>query len=78
MPGDVSVAGFDDHPLAGLWTPPLTTVRQDFARLGQEAFALLARQMDAARGGASRPAARLVRQAAPLVVRESTGPPPER
>jgi DNA-binding LacI/PurR family transcriptional regulator len=73
VPRDVSVAGFDDHPLAQLWTPPLTTVRQDFARLGQAAFALLARQIDAAQNGAPRPAARLERHAAPLVVRESTG-----
>jgi DNA-binding LacI/PurR family transcriptional regulator len=78
VPDDVSVAGFDDHPLATLWSPPLTTVRQDFARLGQEAFALLARQIEAAQSNASRPATRLVRHAAPLVVRESTGPPPNR
>jgi DNA-binding LacI/PurR family transcriptional regulator len=76
VPGDVSVAGFDDHPLAQLWTPPLTTVRQDFARLGQAAFALLARQIDAMQNGAPRPAARLERHAAPLVVRVSTGPAP--
>jgi DNA-binding LacI/PurR family transcriptional regulator len=74
VPDDVSVAGFDDHPLARLWSPPLTTVRQDFARLGQEAFALLARQIDAVQNRAPRPAARLVRHAAPLLVRESTGP----
>jgi DNA-binding LacI/PurR family transcriptional regulator len=78
VPGDVSVAGFDDHPLAGLWTPPLTTVRQDFARLGQETFALLARQIDAVQERAPRPASRLVRHAAPLVVRESTGRAPKR
>ena len=34
MPEDVSVVGFDDHPLARMWTPPLTTVDQDFAGLG--------------------------------------------
>jgi DNA-binding LacI/PurR family transcriptional regulator len=73
VPDDVSVAGFDDHPLARLWFPPLTTVRQDFAGLGREAFTLLARQIDAVQNRAARPAARLVRHAAPLVVRGSTG-----
>lgn len=74
VPDDVSVAGFDDHPLARLWSPPLTTVRQDFARLGREAFTLLARQIDAVQNGTPRPPARLVRHEAPLVVRRSTGP----
>jgi DNA-binding LacI/PurR family transcriptional regulator len=76
VPDDVSVAGFDDHPLARLWTPPLTTVRQDFTALGQEAFALLARQIEAVYNRVSRPPARLVRHDAPLVVRASTGRPP--
>ena len=35
MPEDVSVVGFDDVPEAGYLFPPLTTVRQDFARLGE-------------------------------------------
>ena len=34
VPQDVSVVGFDDVPEAGFFTPPLTTVRQDFAALG--------------------------------------------
>jgi DNA-binding LacI/PurR family transcriptional regulator len=35
VPGDVSVVGFDDIPEAAYFTPPLTTVRQDFAELGR-------------------------------------------
>ena len=35
MPEDVSVVGFDDVPEAGYLFPPLTTVRQDFATLGE-------------------------------------------
>ncbi|GLI26727.1 LacI family transcriptional regulator [Agromyces rhizosphaerae] len=35
VPGDVSVVGFDDIPEAGYLYPPLTTVRQDFAALGE-------------------------------------------
>ncbi|GAA2036812.1 LacI family DNA-binding transcriptional regulator [Agromyces tropicus] len=41
VPEDVSVVGFDDHPLAELWSPPLTTARQDFAGLGRRGFQLL-------------------------------------
>lgn len=35
VPRDVSVVGFDDVPEAAYLYPPLTTVRQDFAALGQ-------------------------------------------
>lgn len=35
VPEDVSVVGFDDLPEARHFLPPLTTVRQDFAELGQ-------------------------------------------
>jgi DNA-binding LacI/PurR family transcriptional regulator len=35
VPGDVSVVGFDDIPEAAFLYPPLTTVRQDFAALGE-------------------------------------------
>ena len=41
VPDDVSVVGFDDHPLAELWVPALTTVDQDFAGLGRRGFELL-------------------------------------
>jgi DNA-binding LacI/PurR family transcriptional regulator len=44
VPGDVSVAGFDDVPDAADYLPPLTTVRQDFDVLGEQAVtALIAR-----------------------------------
>ena len=35
VPEDVSIVGFDDLPEAAYFTPPLTTVRQDFAELGR-------------------------------------------
>jgi len=46
VPGDVSVVGFDDHPLAPLWTPSLTTMSQDFVRLGRSVVALLLQTPD--------------------------------
>ena len=45
VPGDVSVVGFDNHPLAALWTPSITTVDQDFVGLGGRAFGLLLTEM---------------------------------
>jgi DNA-binding LacI/PurR family transcriptional regulator len=45
VPGDVSVVGFDDVPEAGHFTPPLTTVRQDFDELGRRGIELLLAQL---------------------------------
>ncbi|GAB3279474.1 LacI family DNA-binding transcriptional regulator [Kineosporia babensis] len=42
VPEDVSVVGFDNHPLAEMWSPALTTVEQDFAGMGRRGFDLLA------------------------------------
>ena len=36
VPRDVSVVGYDDIPEAEHFSPPLTTMRQDFAALGRE------------------------------------------
>ena len=47
VPEDVSVVGFDDIPEAAYFEPPLTTVRQDFATLGQQAVELLLARMNA-------------------------------
>ena len=41
VPGDVSVAGFDDIPESAHFWPPLTTVRQDFGQLGRRCVAML-------------------------------------
>jgi DNA-binding LacI/PurR family transcriptional regulator len=71
IPREVSVVGFDDIPEAQYFTPPLTTVRQDFGEMGRSSMRLL---LDLVQGGGDR-AARLS-VATELVVRRSTGPAP--
>jgi DNA-binding LacI/PurR family transcriptional regulator len=70
VPRDVSIAGFDDSPLASLSSPPLTTVRVDHTGLGEAAAAVLLAEID----GAPRP--RYEPAAPQLIVRSSTGPVP--
>ena len=43
VPGQLTVVGFDDTPMATAIWPPLTTVRQPIARMAAEAVALLAK-----------------------------------
>jgi len=45
-PGEISVVGFDDIPEAAYFTPPLTTVRQDFAEVGRSCLHLLLGQIE--------------------------------
>ncbi|MBF4632613.1 LacI family DNA-binding transcriptional regulator [Clavibacter michiganensis subsp. phaseoli] len=68
VPDDVSVAGFDDHPIAQLFSPALTTARQDFAALGTRAFGQLESLM------AGEETELLTSAEAEVVTRESTGP----
>ena len=68
-PGDVSVTGFNDGPVATWATPPLTTVRQPLAAMAATAFWMLTRpETD------DQP--RHVELETALVVRDSTAPPP--
>ena len=67
VPADVSVAGFDDHPLSALLNPALTTVGWDTPRAAATAARILNRAFE---GG--RPAS--VEFPPTLVVRDSTGP----
>jgi DNA-binding LacI/PurR family transcriptional regulator len=72
IPKDISVIGFDGHPMAEMWTPALTTVVQDFVALGRMAFqsmeSLLSTGMPMS----------MVSELPHLVVRASTGAPPPR
>nr|WP_253280979.1 LacI family DNA-binding transcriptional regulator [Arcanobacterium phocae] len=45
VPEDVSVVGFDDHMLAQIWKPGITTMRQNFAQAGREAVKALLRRL---------------------------------
>ncbi|HEY3728468.1 MAG TPA: LacI family DNA-binding transcriptional regulator [Solirubrobacteraceae bacterium] len=47
IPTEVSLVGFDDVPEAPYFTPPLTTVRQDFIEVGSRALRLLIETIDA-------------------------------
>ncbi len=69
IPDDVSVVGFDDIPEAPYFTPPLTTIRQDFAEMGARGLRLLLDTIEAGKPIASGP-----RVTPELVVRASTGP----
>lgn len=68
VPGTVSVVGFDDVAEAAFYTPPLTTVRQDFATLGARVIAATLALVDG-----DEPELGLV--PASLVVRRSAAPP---
>jgi DNA-binding LacI/PurR family transcriptional regulator len=48
VPDDVAVTGFDDSTVAEVTTPPLTSVRQPVARMGQEMVRLLLAQLGGA------------------------------
>jgi DNA-binding LacI/PurR family transcriptional regulator len=77
VPGDVSVVGFDDSPLARRLRPQLTTVHQDVAGKGRLAAAALRTAM-AHRGDGSVDGVDRVVLPTELVVRDSTGRPPGR
>ena len=73
VPGEISIIGFDDIPIARYVTPALTTVRVAIDVLGARAASLLFRVLaDPVMGG---DAHREVIPAA-LIVRHSCGPPP--
>ena len=72
IPGDISVIGFDDIPEASYFTPPLTTVRQDFGELGRRGLQLLVAAIEeGGRRGQGR-----VLVAPELVLRRSTAAAP--
>jgi LacI family transcriptional regulator len=73
VPDDVAVTGYDDSPFADVADPPLTSVRQPLALLGEEAvrFLTTATERSAQPG-------RELRLQPELVARESSAPAPRR
>ena len=70
VPGDVSVAGFDDLPMAEYANPPLTTIRQPIAEMAAVA-------VQSATDESRDPTQTVVETLTPqLIVRASTGPVP--
>jgi DNA-binding LacI/PurR family transcriptional regulator len=72
VPGDVSIVGFDDMPMAEYTNPALTTVRQPMAEM---AAVGVGAAIDNA-GAQDAPVVKLLLPS--LIVRESSGPPPSR
>ena len=68
VPGEVSVIGFDDAPLAEMISPALTTMRQPLQDMAQAAMSLLLARITGSNGGS--PTRRVLPTS--LVVREST------
>ncbi len=69
IPGDVAVAGFGDHPISQLLSPPLTSTVWDVERVAESATDFLLQAI-----GAEGPQATLREVVAPvLVARRSTG-----
>jgi LacI family transcriptional regulator len=70
VPGDLSVVGFDDLPIARWASPPLTTVRQPLAHMGRMAAQMLATLIEGGTLGSYH-----VELATELIVRSSTAAP---
>ncbi|MEU4477757.1 LacI family DNA-binding transcriptional regulator [Micromonospora sp. NPDC023966] len=71
VPGQLSIVGYDDGPDSAYYSPPLTTVRQDFALIGERALWLALAKI-----GHSTPPTVDTLVEPELIVRETTAPPP--
>jgi DNA-binding LacI/PurR family transcriptional regulator len=79
VPRELSVVGFDDIPEAAYFTPPLTTVRQDFTELGRRCLRILLERIESGAPPLARDAVATREVVAPeLVVRASSGVAPNR
>lgn len=75
VPGDISVVGFDDQPEAAYFLPPLTTIRQDYRRMGSYCIDLLLEEINAGGTPEKRTSGGHGIPLPELVIRASTAPP---
>jgi DNA-binding LacI/PurR family transcriptional regulator len=71
VPEQLSVVGFDDIPEAAYFSPPLTTVRQDFDEMGSRSVRLLLQMLETGTPAEAGPGVQ-----PRLIVRSSTAVPP--
>jgi DNA-binding LacI/PurR family transcriptional regulator len=74
VPGELSVIGFDDTPMAEYAAPPLTTLAQPIVEMANAAVDGLIAELEAAHPNGVSAHSRVFRPR--LVIRESTAPPP--
>jgi LacI family transcriptional regulator, xylobiose transport system transcriptional regulator len=70
VPGDLSIVGYDDIPMARWVSPTLTTIHQPLKRMAEEATRLVIRMSKAPLDSVPR-----MDLATSLVIRQSTAPP---
>ena len=70
VPDDISITGFDDIEIAGIVSPPLTTVHVPHRRMGRDAARLLISMLTGGDNGPLEP----IRTR--IVMRGTLGPPP--
>lgn len=75
VPGDISIAGFDDTPLATMISPHLTTIRRPVSEMAYRSVKLLIDEVQEGRIDARKPARREILKYA-LLPRGSSGCPP--
>ncbi|MBW8880698.1 MAG: LacI family DNA-binding transcriptional regulator [Asticcacaulis sp.] len=78
IPGELSVAGFDDTPLSQIIWPPLTTVHQPLKVMGARAVEHIIAVLKTSQRGQDRPPVRFEAVPHKVVARQSAGPPPQR
>lgn len=75
IPNEVSVAGFDDTTIASLAWPPLTTVRQPIAQMGETAVELLLKHLDPGKQASPEGSKNQVTLDFEIIIRKSTAQP---